>query len=60
MLLRCFFYVKAVPEAQPQPNELDVLTEEQKKQLGELQLFKNKEGDVSIEVSLQFLHLLMT
>uniref|UniRef100_A0A3Q1IZN8 Pseudouridylate synthase 7 homolog n=1 Tax=Anabas testudineus TaxID=64144 RepID=A0A3Q1IZN8_ANATE len=36
--------------ADSEPNELDVLTEEQKKQLGELQLFKNKEGDVSIEV----------
>lgn len=32
--------------------ESDLLTEEQKKQLGELQLFKNKEGNVSIEVSL--------
>uniref|UniRef100_A0A8C4HY22 TRUD domain-containing protein n=1 Tax=Dicentrarchus labrax TaxID=13489 RepID=A0A8C4HY22_DICLA len=30
--------------------ESDVLTEEQKKQLGELQLFKNKEDNVSIEV----------
>uniref|UniRef100_A0A3Q3VJM3 Pseudouridylate synthase 7 homolog n=1 Tax=Mola mola TaxID=94237 RepID=A0A3Q3VJM3_MOLML len=30
--------------------ESDVLTEEQKKQLGELQLFRNKEGSVSIEV----------
>lgn len=27
-----------------------MLTEEQKKQLGELQLFRNKEGSVSIEV----------
>ncbi len=36
--------------------ESDVLTEEQKKQLGELQLFKNKEGNVSIEVSLHFLN----
>uniref|UniRef100_A0A8C6VWN5 Pseudouridylate synthase 7 homolog n=1 Tax=Nothobranchius furzeri TaxID=105023 RepID=A0A8C6VWN5_NOTFU len=32
------------------PKESDVLTEEQKKQLGELQLFKNKEGNVAIEV----------
>ncbi|KAK2917611.1 pseudouridylate synthase 7 homolog isoform X2 [Channa argus] len=39
-----------VPEALEQPNESDILTEEQKKQLGELQLFKNKEGSVSIEV----------
>uniref|UniRef100_A0A667YMS6 Pseudouridine synthase 7 n=1 Tax=Myripristis murdjan TaxID=586833 RepID=A0A667YMS6_9TELE len=31
-------------------DESDVLTEEQKQQLGELQLFKNKEGNVSIEV----------
>lgn len=28
-----------------------MLTEEQKKQLEELQLFRNKEGNVSIEVS---------
>lgn len=28
-----------------------MLTEEQKKQLAELQLFRNKEGSVSIEVS---------
>uniref|UniRef100_A0A8D0D3B5 Pseudouridine synthase 7 n=1 Tax=Sander lucioperca TaxID=283035 RepID=A0A8D0D3B5_SANLU len=39
-----------VPEAQSQPEESDVLTEEQKKQLGELQHFKNKEDNVSIEV----------
>uniref|UniRef100_A0A671YUT4 Pseudouridine synthase 7 n=1 Tax=Sparus aurata TaxID=8175 RepID=A0A671YUT4_SPAAU len=32
------------------PEETEVLTEEQKKQLGELQLFRNKEGNVSIEV----------
>ncbi|XP_041966807.1 pseudouridylate synthase 7 homolog isoform X2 [Alosa sapidissima] len=31
--------------------EAEVLTEEQKKQLEELQLFKNKEGNVSIEVA---------
>uniref|UniRef100_A0A3Q3NLM8 Pseudouridylate synthase 7 homolog n=1 Tax=Mastacembelus armatus TaxID=205130 RepID=A0A3Q3NLM8_9TELE len=37
-------------EAEQQPDESDVLTEEQKKQLGELQLFKNKEGNVAIEV----------
>ncbi|XP_014831680.1 PREDICTED: pseudouridylate synthase 7 homolog isoform X1 [Poecilia mexicana] len=37
-------------ETEQQPNDCDVLTEEQKKQLGELQLFKNKEGNVSIEV----------
>ncbi|XP_071778833.1 pseudouridylate synthase 7 homolog [Centroberyx gerrardi] len=39
-----------VPEAQQPLEESDVLTEEQKQQLGELQLFKNKEGNVSIEV----------
>ncbi|XP_034457065.1 pseudouridylate synthase 7 homolog isoform X1 [Hippoglossus hippoglossus] len=39
-----------VQEPEPQPTETDVLTEEQKKQLGELQLFKNKEGNVFIEV----------
>nr|XP_040017540.1 pseudouridylate synthase 7 homolog isoform X2 [Gasterosteus aculeatus aculeatus] len=39
-----------VPEVEPQPEDSDVLTEEQKKQLGELQLFKNKEDNVSIEV----------
>ncbi|XP_054475868.1 pseudouridylate synthase 7 homolog [Anoplopoma fimbria] len=39
-----------VPEAPPQPEDCDVFTEEQKKQLGELQLYKNKEDDVSIEV----------
>ncbi|XP_008310467.1 pseudouridylate synthase 7 homolog isoform X1 [Cynoglossus semilaevis] len=38
------------PEAEQQPTESDSLSEEQKKQLGELQLFKNKEGNVSIEV----------
>ncbi|KAM6937289.1 pseudouridylate synthase 7 homolog [Xenentodon cancila] len=38
------------PVTDPQPKECDVLTEEQKNQLGELQLFKNKEGNVSIEV----------
>uniref|UniRef100_A0A8D3A302 Pseudouridylate synthase 7 homolog n=1 Tax=Scophthalmus maximus TaxID=52904 RepID=A0A8D3A302_SCOMX len=40
----------SVPAEPEQPEELDVLTEEQKKQLGELQLFKNKEDNVSIEV----------
>uniref|UniRef100_A0A8C3AB61 Pseudouridylate synthase 7 homolog n=1 Tax=Cyclopterus lumpus TaxID=8103 RepID=A0A8C3AB61_CYCLU len=39
-----------VPEVQPQPEEYDVLTEEQKTQLEKLQLYKNKEDDVSIEV----------
>ncbi|XP_037308106.2 pseudouridylate synthase 7 homolog isoform X1 [Pungitius pungitius] len=39
-----------VPEVEPQPEDADVLTEEQKKQLGELQLYKNKEDNVSIEV----------
>ncbi|XP_034735894.1 pseudouridylate synthase 7 homolog isoform X1 [Etheostoma cragini] len=39
-----------VSEAQSQPEDSDVLTEEQKKQLGELQHFKNKEDNVSIEV----------
>ncbi|CAL9695131.1 unnamed protein product [Knipowitschia caucasica] len=38
---------KEIPE---QPDGVDVLTEEQKSKLGELQLFKNKEDDVSIEV----------
>ncbi|KAJ8371780.1 hypothetical protein AAFF_G00302240 [Aldrovandia affinis] len=33
-----------------QPEEVQVLTEEQKRQLEELQLLKNKEGDVAIEV----------
>ncbi|XP_024137010.1 pseudouridylate synthase 7 homolog isoform X1 [Oryzias melastigma] len=33
-----------------QPKEDDVLTEEQKQQLGDLQLYKNKEGNVSIQV----------
>uniref|UniRef100_A0A3Q2TJU6 Pseudouridylate synthase 7 homolog n=1 Tax=Fundulus heteroclitus TaxID=8078 RepID=A0A3Q2TJU6_FUNHE len=33
-----------------QPQDCEVLTEEQKKQLSELQLFKNKEGNVSIEM----------
>uniref|UniRef100_A0A1A8D9Y9 Pseudouridylate synthase 7 homolog n=1 Tax=Nothobranchius kadleci TaxID=1051664 RepID=A0A1A8D9Y9_NOTKA len=37
-------------ETEQLPKESDVLTEEQKKQLGELQLFKNKEGNVAIEV----------
>uniref|UniRef100_A0A8C3AB27 Pseudouridylate synthase 7 homolog n=1 Tax=Cyclopterus lumpus TaxID=8103 RepID=A0A8C3AB27_CYCLU len=36
------------PEAEPE--EYDVLTEEQKTQLEKLQLYKNKEDDVSIEV----------
>lgn len=36
-----------------------MLTEEQKKQLGELQLFKNKEDNVSIEVSLHFLNAIV-
>lgn len=39
-----------VQEASQLQQESDVLTEEQKTQLGELQLFKNKEGNVSIEV----------
>ncbi|KAM4619370.1 LOW QUALITY PROTEIN: pseudouridylate synthase 7 homolog [Polymixia lowei] len=43
--------VEEVPETLQQPEETEVLTEEQKKQLGELQLFKNKEGNVSIEVA---------
>lgn len=41
------------------PQESDVLTEEQKKQLGELQLFKNKESSVSIEVCLHSLDLVI-
>uniref|UniRef100_A0A665TYV7 TRUD domain-containing protein n=1 Tax=Echeneis naucrates TaxID=173247 RepID=A0A665TYV7_ECHNA len=40
----------SIPAGAEQPKESDVLTEEQKTQLGELQLFKNKEGNVSIEV----------
>lgn len=46
---------KEVPEASHLPEESEVLTEEQKKELGELQLFRNKEGSVSIEASLRFL-----
>lgn len=46
-----FFHIKEVQETQQQ-HECEVLTDEQKKQLEELQLFKNKEGNVSIEVSL--------
>ncbi|TNN75981.1 Pseudouridylate synthase 7 [Liparis tanakae] len=42
--------VEEVPEVQPPPEEYDVLTEEQKAQLEKLQLYKNKEDDVSIEV----------
>lgn len=43
--------VEEAPEPELPPEDLDVLTEEQKKELGELQLFKNKEGNVSIEVA---------
>ncbi|CAL8260953.1 unnamed protein product [Merluccius merluccius] len=43
--------VEEAPEPEQPPEDLDVLTEEQKKELGELQLFKNKEGNVSIEVA---------
>lgn len=39
-----------VTEGEQQPAESEILTEEQKKQLEELQLFKNKEGNVFIEV----------
>ncbi|XP_011605767.1 pseudouridylate synthase 7 homolog isoform X2 [Takifugu rubripes] len=39
-----------VPETAELPQDADVLTEEQKKQLEELQLFRNKEGSVSIQV----------
>ncbi|TWW75826.1 pseudouridylate synthase 7 homolog isoform X2 [Takifugu flavidus] len=39
-----------VPETAELPQDTDVLTEEQKKQLEELQLFRNKEGSVSIQV----------
>uniref|UniRef100_A0A671YUS5 Pseudouridylate synthase 7 homolog n=1 Tax=Sparus aurata TaxID=8175 RepID=A0A671YUS5_SPAAU len=42
--------IPEVAEAPQLPEETEVLTEEQKKQLGELQLFRNKEGNVSIEV----------
>ncbi|XP_047453414.1 pseudouridylate synthase 7 homolog isoform X2 [Mugil cephalus] len=38
------------PEPEHETNECEVLTEEQKKQLGELQHFKNKEENVSIEI----------
>lgn len=41
------------------PQDSDVLTEEQKNQLGELQLFKNKESSVSIEVCLHSLDLVI-
>ncbi|XP_076128247.1 pseudouridylate synthase 7 homolog isoform X3 [Alosa pseudoharengus] len=45
--------VETEQEAPPEEPaaEAEVLTEEQKKQLEELQLFKNKEGNVSIEVA---------
>ncbi|XP_017340430.1 pseudouridylate synthase 7 homolog isoform X1 [Ictalurus punctatus] len=36
--------------AEPEPVECQDLTEEQKQQLADLQLFKNKEGNVAIEV----------
>ncbi|XP_061825352.2 pseudouridylate synthase 7 homolog [Nerophis lumbriciformis] len=39
---------EATEEEKP-PTESDILTEEQKKQLGDLQLFTNKESSVSIE-----------
>ncbi|KAJ8262347.1 hypothetical protein GJAV_G00165410 [Gymnothorax javanicus] len=44
--------IPADPEEPPrgQPEEVQVLTEEQKQQLEELQLMKNKEGNVAIEV----------
>ncbi|XP_055011844.1 pseudouridylate synthase 7 homolog, partial [Boleophthalmus pectinirostris] len=42
--------VEETPEVSEQPEGPDVLTEEQKTQLEELQQFKNKEGSVSIEV----------
>ncbi|KAJ3596037.1 hypothetical protein NHX12_002446 [Muraenolepis orangiensis] len=42
--------VEEEPEPEQPPEDLEILTEEQKKELEELQLFKNKEGDVSIEV----------
>lgn len=42
--------VEETPEVSQPSNEPDVLTEEQKTQLGELQLYKNKEGSLSIEV----------
>ncbi|KAG7253644.1 hypothetical protein CRUP_008601, partial [Coryphaenoides rupestris] len=43
--------VEEAPEPERPPEDKDILSEEQKKELGELQLLKNKEGDVSIEVS---------
>ncbi|XP_062317040.1 pseudouridylate synthase 7 homolog [Osmerus eperlanus] len=39
-----------VPEVEEPEQETEVLSDEHKQQLGELQLFKNKEGNVSIEV----------
>ncbi|XP_028307355.1 pseudouridylate synthase 7 homolog [Gouania willdenowi] len=41
---------QAAVEAEEVPTECEALTDEQKKQLSELQLFKNKEDNVSIEV----------
>ncbi|XP_013872268.1 pseudouridylate synthase 7 homolog [Austrofundulus limnaeus] len=42
--------IQEAPETEVVPNDIEVLTEEQKKLLGELQLFRNKEGSVSIEI----------
>lgn len=39
-----------IPQTEEQPKDCDVLTEDQKKQLSELQLFTNKEDNLSIEV----------
>jgi len=54
MLLKDSGYIHVVlqeaPEPERPPEDVDILSEEQKKELGELQLFKNKEGNVSIEV----------
>lgn len=47
IFMLCF---QEVPVTEQQPNDCDILTEEQKKQLSDLQLFKNKEGNVPIEV----------
>ena len=43
--------LQEVPEVEEPEEETEVLSDEYKQQLGELQLFKNKEGNVSIEVS---------
>lgn len=53
MIANFVFFIsrKDVSETPEVPQEADVLTEEQKKQLEDLQLYRNKEGSVSIQVS---------